>query len=145
MQTQSRSLSQGSLAGTKKGKKLCASLIPLPSQYLNVNATLRLHKWGRHEKKNTRLYQAVLTLKKKICHFSRFCVGDKFYLCENKILCEYDYEERCVFASMALNPPATATLAHLKRQVTHVHPQVSAKKKKKQGNYFQKMKKLTSL
>jgi len=24
----------------------------------------------------------------------RFCVGDKFYLCDNKILCEYDYEER---------------------------------------------------
>lgn len=64
--------------------------------------------------------------------FCRFCVGDKFYLCENKILCEYDYEERCVFASMALNPPATATLAHLKRQVTHVHPQVSAKLKKEE-------------
>jgi rhombotin-1/3 len=35
---------------------------------------------------------------------SRFCVGDKFYLCENKILCEYDYEERLVFASMANHP-----------------------------------------
>ncbi|XP_050099125.1 uncharacterized protein LOC126579661 [Anopheles aquasalis] len=34
----------------------------------------------------------------------RFCVGDKFYLCENKILCEYDYEERLVFASMANHP-----------------------------------------
>lgn len=43
----------------------------------------------------------------------RFCVGDKFYLCENKILCEYDYEERLVFANMAYNPPP---LAHLKRQ-----------------------------
>ncbi|KAJ1529550.1 hypothetical protein ONE63_006322 [Megalurothrips usitatus] len=30
----------------------------------------------------------------------RFCVGDRFYLCENKILCEYDYEERMVFANM---------------------------------------------
>lgn len=37
------------------------------------------------------------------CPF-RFCVGDKFYLCENKILCEYDYEERLVFASMANHP-----------------------------------------
>lgn len=35
---------------------------------------------------------------------SRFCVGDKFYLCDNKILCEYDYEERLVFASMANHP-----------------------------------------
>ncbi|KAL5276654.1 LMO1 family protein [Megaselia abdita] len=34
----------------------------------------------------------------------RFCVGDKFYLCENKILCEYDYEERLVFATMANHP-----------------------------------------
>jgi len=29
----------------------------------------------------------------------RFCVGDRYYLCDNKILCEYDYEERLVFAS----------------------------------------------
>lgn len=36
--------------------------------------------------------------------FPRFCVGDKFYLIENKILCEYDYEERLVFASMANHP-----------------------------------------
>ncbi|XP_065159066.1 LIM domain only protein 3-like isoform X2 [Atheta coriaria] len=43
----------------------------------------------------------------------RFCVGDRFYLCENKILCEYDYEERLVFANMAYNPPP---LSHLKRQ-----------------------------
>ncbi|XP_053677885.1 LIM/homeobox protein Lhx9 [Anopheles nili] len=42
----------------------------------------------------------------------RFCVGDKFYLCENKILCEYDYEERLVFASMANHPM-------LKRQISH--------------------------
>ena len=31
-------------------------------------------------------------------------MGDKFYLCDNKILCEYDYEERLVFASMANHP-----------------------------------------
>lgn len=30
----------------------------------------------------------------------RFCVGDKFYLCDNKILCEYDYEERLLMASL---------------------------------------------
>jgi hypothetical protein len=31
----------------------------------------------------------------------RFCVGDRFYLCDNQILCEYDYEERLVFANLA--------------------------------------------
>ncbi|CAD6240102.1 GSCOCG00002503001-RA-CDS [Cotesia congregata] len=45
----------------------------------------------------------------------RFCVGDRFYLCDNKILCEYDYEERLVFANMALHPPVSLT--HLKRQL----------------------------
>ncbi|XP_065584084.1 LIM domain only protein 3-like isoform X3 [Artemia franciscana] len=38
----------------------------------------------------------------------RFCVGDRFYLCDNKILCEYDYEERMVFASMAYSPGSLA-------------------------------------
>ncbi|KAL6259228.1 hypothetical protein P5V15_009147, partial [Pogonomyrmex californicus] len=54
--------------------------------------------------------------------YLRFCVGDRFYLCDNKILCEYDYEERLVFANMALHPPPSATLAHIKRQVTHLQP-----------------------
>ncbi|KAI4479810.1 hypothetical protein M0804_010860 [Polistes exclamans] len=43
----------------------------------------------------------------------RFCVGDRFYLCENKILCEYDYEAR--FANMA--PQSPASLAYIKRQL----------------------------
>ncbi|CAG0889782.1 unnamed protein product, partial [Darwinula stevensoni] len=30
----------------------------------------------------------------------RFCVGDRFYLWDNKILCEYDYEERLVFSQI---------------------------------------------
>ncbi len=34
------------------------------------------------------------------CWATRFCVGDKFYLCDNKILCEYDYEERLLMASL---------------------------------------------
>ncbi|XP_017790512.1 PREDICTED: LIM domain only protein 3-like [Habropoda laboriosa] len=53
----------------------------------------------------------------------RFCIGDKFFLCENKILCEYDYGERLIFANMAVHPPPTATLAHIKRQVTHLQPE----------------------
>uniref|UniRef100_A0A0C9S061 Lmo3 protein n=1 Tax=Fopius arisanus TaxID=64838 RepID=A0A0C9S061_9HYME len=65
---------------------------------------------------------------------TRFCVGDRFYLCENKILCEYDYEERLVFANMALHPPPTATLAHIKRQVTHLQPQNVAGAQARQTN-----------
>nr|UEE82922.1 BeadexA [Rhagovelia antilleana] len=53
----------------------------------------------------------------------RFCVGDRFYLCENKILCEYDYEERLVFANMAYNPPS---IAHLKRQLPTPVPDLGA-------------------
>lgn len=44
-------------------------------------------------------------------------MGDRFYLCENKILCEYDYEERLVFANMAYNP---SNLAHIRRQVSNL-------------------------
>jgi len=43
----------------------------------------------------------------------RFCVGDHFYLYENKILCGPDYEERMVFANLSSNPNQ---LAHLKSQ-----------------------------
>ena len=49
-------------------------------------------------------------------------------MCENKILCESDYEERLVFANMAVHPPSTATLAQIKRQVFHLQPQVNTKK-----------------
>ncbi|KAF7491748.1 LIM domain only protein 3 [Sarcoptes scabiei] len=34
------------------------------------------------------------------CH-QKFCIGDRFYLVENKILCEYDFEERMVFANLS--------------------------------------------
>jgi len=45
-------------------------------------------------------------------------VGDRFYLCENKILCEYDYEERLVFANMATYN--SSSLAHIRRQVSRL-------------------------
>lgn len=57
----------------------------------------------------------ALTLSLNVLFFFRFCVGDRFYLCENKILCEYDYEERLVFANMAFHPPP---MSHLKRQTS---------------------------
>ena len=36
----------------------------------------------------------------------RFCVGDQFFLHDNKILCGPHYEERLVFASLSSNPAA---------------------------------------
>ncbi|XP_057380737.1 LIM domain only protein 3-like isoform X2 [Daphnia carinata] len=49
------------------------------------------------------------------CH-QRFCVGDRFYLNDNKILCEYDYEERV----LALNMPSNnnASTQHIQSQET---------------------------
>ena len=52
-----------------------------------------------------------------IVFFFRFCVGDRFFLCDNKILCEYDYEERMVFANLAYNQ---SNLAHIKQQARSV-------------------------
>jgi hypothetical protein len=61
-----------------------------------------------------RLFVLLVTANVSYC---RFCVGDRFYLCENKILCEYDYEERLVFANMAYNP---SSIAHIKRQTSQL-------------------------
>nr|CAD7461336.1 unnamed protein product [Timema tahoe] len=69
-------------------------------------------------------FEMVMRAKSNVYHLEcfacqqcnhRFCVGDRFYLCDNKILCEYDYEERLVFANMAYNP---TSLAHIRRQVS---------------------------
>lgn len=50
-------------------------------------------------------------------------MGDRFYLCDNKILCEYDYEERLVFANMAHNP---SSLAHVRRQVSALQVNITS-------------------
>ena len=47
----------------------------------------------------------------------RFCVGDQFFLHDNKILCGPDYEERMVFASLSTNP--AAQLAAIKHHDTN--------------------------
>ncbi|VDN52212.1 unnamed protein product [Dracunculus medinensis] len=39
----------------------------------------------------------------RISELLRFCIGDKYYLCDNKILCQYDYEERLTFLRAAYN------------------------------------------
>ncbi|XP_075211503.1 LIM domain only protein 3-like [Lycorma delicatula] len=73
-------------------------------------------------------FEMVMRAKSNVYHLEcfacqqcnhRFCVGDRFYLCDNKILCEYDYEERLVFANMAYNP---SSIAQLKRQTTQLAP-----------------------
>ena len=42
----------------------------------------------------------------------RFCVGDQFFLYDNKVLCSADYEERMVFASLSSNPAQLAAIKH---------------------------------
>ena len=58
----------------------------------------------------------------------RFCVGDRIYLSENKILCEYDYEERLVAANMPSNNNNNnngSTQQHsIQRRVSDILPQV---------------------
>ncbi|XP_076236965.1 uncharacterized protein LOC143180849 isoform X2 [Calliopsis andreniformis] len=69
-------------------------------------------------------YELVMKAKSNVYHLdcfacqqclNRFCVGDRFYLRENKILCEYDYEEMLAFSNMSAQTPAS--LAYIKRQL----------------------------
>jgi len=39
----------------------------------------------------------------RIIIIGRFCIGDHYYLCDNKILCQFDYEERLVLARLSSN------------------------------------------
>ena len=38
-------------------------------------------------------------------------MGDRFYLCDNKILCEFDYEDRMMFANMAGGSSSSSSTA----------------------------------
>jgi len=49
----------------------------------------------------------------------RFCVGDQFYLYDNKILCGPDYEERMLFANIHQHPDR---LAQIKNQTRLLPP-----------------------
>lgn len=53
----------------------------------------------------------------------RFCVGDHFYLVDGKILCEYDYEERRIFATVQYNH---STLNQIKRQAQKLDDDLSS-------------------
>ncbi|KAL8563733.1 Protein with similarity to mammalian ELMO [Nucella lapillus] len=62
----------------------------------------------------------------------RFCVGDRFYLCDNKILCEFDYEDRFMFPNMAgatsypYTSPGYNALTQMKRQTQSLSDDVSS-------------------
>ncbi|KAK6973100.1 LIM domain only protein 3 [Biomphalaria glabrata] len=67
-------------------------------------------------KKMIPAFEMVMRAKNNVYHLEcfacqqcmhRFCVGDRFYLADNKILCEFDYEERMMFAN--LGPPMSHT------------------------------------
>ncbi|XP_017154779.1 LIM/homeobox protein Lhx2-like [Drosophila miranda] len=62
-------------------------------------------------------YEMVMRARTNVYHLDcfacqqcnhRLCVGDRFYLCKNKILCEYDYEKCLLFATMAAGVPGAA-------------------------------------
>ena len=60
-------------------------------------------------------------------------MGDRFYLCDNKILCEFDYEERMVFANMTgptptfpFTNPGYNALSQMKRQTQSLSDDVSS-------------------
>lgn len=50
----------------------------------------------------------------------RFCVGDRFYLFDNKVLCEYDYEERVLFATLPYS--SYNSLDQMQRQTDSLTP-----------------------
>ncbi|XP_059154411.1 rhombotin-1-like isoform X3 [Physella acuta] len=63
-------------------------------------------------KKMIPAFEMVMRAKNNVYHLEcfacqqcmhRFCVGDRFYLADNKILCEFDYEERMMFANLGSN------------------------------------------
>lgn len=43
---------------------------------------------------------------------NRFCVGDRFYLCDNKILCESDYEDRVLLQNGLTNLQQDQSINH---------------------------------
>ncbi|CAK9304421.1 unnamed protein product [Gordionus sp. m RMFG-2023] len=61
-------------------------------------------------------FEMVMKAKSNVYHLEcfacqecnhRFCVGDKFYLWQNKILCEKDYRSVCLFQNFHQNPAFT--------------------------------------
>ncbi|VDM95491.1 unnamed protein product [Thelazia callipaeda] len=60
--------------------------------------------------KNIPAFELVMRARDNVYHLQcfacqacnqRFCIGDKFYLSDNKILCQYDFEEQMAFHQAA--------------------------------------------
>lgn len=90
-----------------------------PGQSQTILDIWHVCKYCKNNRKSLNLRLTIF-----LCFFFfRFCVGDKFYLCDNKILCEYDYEERMVFANMTYNYNA---LSQIKRQTNSLSDDLSS-------------------
>ncbi|GFY69835.1 rhombotin-1 [Trichonephila inaurata madagascariensis] len=84
---------------------------------INANCSWLACLFGRINRRRERLAcrKALLNLGRG--RLLAFCVGDRFYLHDNKIICEYDHEERALFATL---PFTCAGLAQLKRQAQQI-------------------------
>ncbi|XP_037277361.2 uncharacterized protein LOC119170326 [Rhipicephalus microplus] len=83
-----------------------ANLILCKRDYLRLFGTTGLCSAC---KKTIPAFEMVMRARTNVYHLEcfacqhcnhRFCVGDRFYLLENRILCEYDYEERLSFQNV---------------------------------------------
>uniref|UniRef100_A0A0R3RJA2 LIM domain only protein 3 n=1 Tax=Elaeophora elaphi TaxID=1147741 RepID=A0A0R3RJA2_9BILA len=81
--------------------------------------------------KNIPAFELVMRAKDNVYHLrcfacqacnQRFCIGDKFYLCENKILCQYDFEERMTFHQAAYNNQSLTQLTKNIEQLENFEP-----------------------
>ncbi|WAR02965.1 RBTN1-like protein [Mya arenaria] len=71
-------------------------------------------------------FEMVMRAKNNVYHLECFACqmcNHRFFLCDNKILCEYDYEERMVFANMTYNYNA---LSQIKRQTNSLSDDLSS-------------------
>lgn len=73
--------------------------------------------------KNIPAFELVMRAKNNVYHLQcfacqlcnqRFCIGDKFYLCDNKILCQYDFEERLALHQTVNNNQNLTNVERLK-------------------------------
>ena len=65
----------------------------------------------------------------------RFCVGDQFYLYENKILCGPDYEERMLFANLHNHPDRLAQIKNHTRLLPPHQPPLQPPHQPPQGSF----------
>jgi len=59
-----------------------------------------------------------MTTRRLVNCVDRFCIGDHYYLCDNKILCQFDYEERLVLARLSSGYNSLAQMKKLQATAT---------------------------